>query len=54
MAEAKGPIRVFTDDGMWHVDYGDGVSQDHASKEVAVDAADKVAKAEGRRVEIDE
>ena len=37
------PIRVYKEHDMWHVDYGEGVTQDHASREEAEAAADEAA-----------
>jgi hypothetical protein len=54
MPESGLPIRVFKEDDMWHVDYGEGVTQDHVSREDAESAADAVAQAEGRTVVVEE
>ena len=54
MPESGLPIRVYQDHDMWHVDYGEGVTQDHASREAAESAADAVAQAEERTVVVDE
>jgi hypothetical protein len=39
---------------MWHVDYGEGVTEDHESEEEATSAADEVAQAEERTVVVEE
>ena len=54
MPESGLPIRVYMEDDMWHVDYGDGVIEDHTSEEEATSAADSVAQAEGRTVVVEE
>jgi hypothetical protein len=48
------PIRVYKEDGMWHVDYGDGEVEDHTSREEAESAADALARAEERTVVVEE
>lgn len=48
------PIRVYRESDMWHVDYCEGVTQDHASREDAESAADEVAQAEERAVVVEE
>ena len=52
--ESGPPIRVYKEHDMWHVDYGDGVTQDHPNQEEAESAADAVAQAEERTVVVDE
>jgi hypothetical protein len=52
--ESGPPIRVYKEHDMWHVDYGEGVTQDHPSREEAESAADAVAQAEERTVVVDE
>jgi len=42
MPESGLPIRVYKADDMWHVDYGEGVVEDHSSEEEATSAADAV------------
>jgi hypothetical protein len=54
MPESETPIRVYKDRGMWHVEYGEGVTQDHPSREEAESAADAVAQAEERTVVVEE
>jgi hypothetical protein len=54
MPESGTPIRVYKEYGMWHVDYGEGVTEDHASREEAESAADAVAQAEERTVVVEE
>jgi len=54
MPESGLPIRVYKEHDMWHVDYGEGVTQDHASLEEAESAADAVAQAEERTVVVEE
>ena len=54
MPESGLPIRVYKEDDMWHVDYGEGVIEDHASEEEAMSAADAVAEAEERTVVVEE
>jgi hypothetical protein len=39
---------------MWHVDYGEGETEDHTSREEAEAAADAVAQAEERTVVVEE
>jgi hypothetical protein len=48
------PIRVYKEGDMWHVDYGDGVTEDHDSEEEATSAADGIAQAEERTVVVEE
>ena len=54
MPESGTPIRVYKEHGMWHVDYGEGVTEDHASREETESAADAVAQAEERTVVVEE
>ena len=54
MPESGLPIRVYEEHGLWHVDYGDGVSEDYTSEEEAESAADAVAQAEERTVVVEE
>ena len=54
MPESGLPIRVYKDDDMWHVDYGEGVVEDHDSEEEAESAADAVAEADERTVVVEE
>jgi hypothetical protein len=54
MPESGLPIRVYQERDVWHVDYGDGVTQDHDSREEAESAADAVAQAEERTVVVEE
>ena len=54
MPESGLPIRVYKEDDVWRVDYGDGVRQDHDSQEEAEAAADAVAQAEERTVVVEE
>jgi len=39
---------------VWHVDYGEGVTEEHGSEEEATSAADATAEAEGRTVVVEE
>jgi hypothetical protein len=48
------PIRVYQEHEMWHVDYGEGVTEDFASLEEAESAADAVAQTEDRPVVVEE
>jgi hypothetical protein len=48
------PIRVYEDDDVWHVDYGEGEIEDYAIREEAESAADAAAQAEGRTVVVEE
>jgi hypothetical protein len=43
MPESGLPIRVYKEHDMWHVDYGEGETEDHTSREQAEAAADAVA-----------
>jgi hypothetical protein len=54
MPESGLPIRVCKEHDMWHVDYGEGETEDHASREEAEAAADAVAQAEERTVVVEE
>lgn len=54
MPESGLPIRVYKEHGMWHVDYGEGLTQDQDNREEAESAADAVAQAEGRTVVVEE
>jgi hypothetical protein len=54
MPESGLPIRVYMDHDVWHVDYAEGVKEDHDSEEEAESAADAVAQAEGRTVVVEE
>jgi hypothetical protein len=54
MPESGLPLRVYKERDVWYVDYGDGVTQDHASQEEAESAADAVAQAEERTVVVEE
>ena len=54
MPESGLPIRVSKEGDVWRVDYGDGVTEDHASEEEAESAADAVAQAEERTVVVEE
>jgi hypothetical protein len=50
MPESGLPIRVYKEHDVWHVDYGEGETEDHTSREEAEAAADAVAQAEARTV----
>jgi hypothetical protein len=54
MPESGLPIRVYEEHDMWHVDYGEGETADHSSREKAEAAADAVAQAEERTVVVEE
>jgi hypothetical protein len=54
MPESGLPIRVYEEHDMWHVDYGEGETEDHTSREKAEAAADAVAQAEERTVVVEE
>ena len=54
MPESGLQIRVYKEHGVWYVDYGDGVTEDHDSQEEAESVADAVAQAEGRTVVVEE
>ena len=48
------PIRVYKEHDVWQVDYGEGETEDHTSREEAEAAADAVAQAEERSVVVEE
>jgi hypothetical protein len=48
------PIRVYREHDMWHVDYGEGVTEEHASREEAESAAEEVAGTDERTVVVEE
>ena len=54
MPESGLPIRVYKEYDMWHVDYGEGVTEVHTSEEEVTSAADAVAQAEERTVVVEE
>ena len=54
MPESGLPIRVYEEHDMWHVDYGEGETEDLTSREKAEAAADAVAQAEERTVVVEE
>jgi hypothetical protein len=54
MPESGLPIRVYKQGDTWRVDYGEGVTEDHASEEEAESAADAVAQTEERTVVVEE
>jgi hypothetical protein len=54
MSTSNDPIRVYKQNDMWHVDYGDGNTQDHPSRETALEAAQPVATSEGRTLDIED
>ena len=54
MPESGLPIRVYRENDMWHVDYGEGEIEDHTSEEEATSAADAAAQAGGRTVVVEE
>ena len=54
MPESGLPIRVYKDHDMWHVDYGEGETEDHTIREEAEASADAVAQAEERAVVVEE
>ena len=54
MPESGLPIRVYLEDDMWHVDYGEGEIEDYNSREEAESAADALAQAEERTVVVEE
>ncbi len=53
MPESGPPIRVYEEHDMWHVDYGEGETEEYASREEAETAADAVAQAEERTVVVE-
>ena len=54
MPESGLPIRVYKDHDTWHVDYGEGVTEEHTIEEEATSAADAVAQLEVRTVVVEE
>jgi hypothetical protein len=54
MPESGVPIRVYREHDMWHVDYGEGVIEDHFGRQDAEAAADAVAQAQERTVVVEE
>ena len=54
MPESGLPIRVYQEHGTWHVDFGEGETEDHTSREEAEAAADALAKAAERTVVVEE
>jgi hypothetical protein len=54
MPESGLPIRVYKEHDTWHVDYGEGETEDYASREEAETAADAVAQADERTVVVEE
>ena len=54
MPESGLPIRVYEEDDVWRVDYGEGETEDHPSREEAEAASDAVAQAEERTVVVEE
>jgi hypothetical protein len=54
MPESGLPIRVYKEYDLWHVDYGEGETEDCAGREEAEAAADAVAQAEERTVVVEE
>jgi hypothetical protein len=54
MPESGLPIRVYRKGDMWHVDYGEGVIEEHIGRQDAEAAADAVAQAEERTVVVEE
>ena len=54
MPESGLPIRVYKEHDVWHVDYNEGETEDHTSREEAEAAADAVAQAEERTVVVEE
>jgi hypothetical protein len=54
MPESGLPIRVYREGDIWHVDYGEGVIEDHLGRQDAEAAADAVAQAEERTVVVEE
>jgi hypothetical protein len=54
MPESGLPIRVYEEHGTWHVDYGEGETEEHTSREKAEATADAVAEAEERTVVVEE
>jgi len=54
MPESGLPIRVYKEQGLWHVDHGEGETETHNSEEEATAAADAVAQAAERTVVVEE
>ena len=54
MPESGLPIRVYEEHDVWRVDYGEGETEDHTSREEAEAAADALAQAEERTVVVEE
>lgn len=54
MPESGLPIRVYKEHDIWYVDYGEGETEDHTSREEAEAAADAVAQAKERTVVVEE
>jgi hypothetical protein len=54
LPESGLPIRVYEEHDTWHVDYGEGETEDHSSRAKAEAAADAVAQAEERTVVVEE
>jgi hypothetical protein len=54
MPESGLPIRVYKEQDEWHVDYGEGVIEDHESRVEAESAADAVAQAAERTLVVEE
>jgi len=54
MLESGLPSRGYREHDVWHVDYGEGETDDHTSEEEATSAADAVAQAEERTVVVEE
>ena len=48
------PIRVYKERDLWHVDYGEGLTEGFPSREEAESAADAVSEAEDRPVVVEE
>ena len=48
------PIRVYMEGDLWHVDYGEGLTEGFQSREEAESAADAVSEAEERPVVVEE
>ena len=54
MPESGLPIRVYKEHDMWHVDYGEGVTEVHTRRGGGHSAADAVAQVEERTVVVEE
>jgi hypothetical protein len=54
MSTPDDAIWVYKDNDMWHVDCGGGVMQDHPSRELAVQDAQRVADAENRPLDVED